>query len=90
MKDWWVRRDNTDTWFGPLSYRDANRHARVMTLDGTDLDVKYAQVGTIMGERPGDPATLPSRMFVAFLYVNGRMTLGGRAAEFHKDKLPFT
>lgn len=88
-RDWWYRKDNTDPWFGPLSYRDANSQARRMTMDADALhgEVKYSQLGTVLGTRGGDPQVSPD-MFVVYLYVNGKMTLGGRMAEFNQDKLP--
>lgn len=88
-REWWVRKDETDPWHGPLSYRDANSQARRMTMDvdETISELKYAQVGTILGTRGGDPNVAPD-MFVAFLYANGKQYLGGRMAEFNSDKVP--
>jgi len=90
-REWWVRRDESEPWFGPLSYRDANSQARRMTMDvdETISEIKYAQVGTILGSRGGDPNVDPN-MFVAYLYANGKQYLGGRMAEFNKDKVPVT
>lgn len=98
-REWWVRKDENDPWFGPLSYRDVNFQARRMTVDvdNTISEVKYAQVGTILGARGGDPNLDPNKvvdpntdpgMFVTYLYANGRMYLGGRMAEFNADKVP--
>lgn len=87
-KEWYVRRDVSDPWFGPLSFRDADAHARVMTRDGTPINVLYAQVGTFLGTRGGDPIKDPSVVFVDRMYANGKLYLTGRAAEFNKDKLP--
>lgn len=86
-KEWYVRKDVNDPWFGPLSFRDADKHARVMTRDGTDTSVKYAQIGTT-ADRTADPNTQPDLLFVVFIYENGKAFLGGRQAEFNKDKLP--
>lgn len=88
-REWWVRKDENDVWFGPLSYRDANYQARRMTVDvdETISEIKYAQVGTILGTRGGDPNVDPD-MFVAYLYANGKQYLGGRMAEYNKDKVP--
>jgi hypothetical protein len=88
-REWWVRRDDTEPWHGPLSYRDANYQARRMTMDvdETISELKYAQVGTILGTRGGDPLVSPD-MFVAYLYANGKQYLGGRMAEFNADKVP--
>ena len=55
--------------------------------DNTIAEVKYAQVGTILGTRGGDPQVTPD-MFVAYLYENGKQYLGGRMAEFNSDKVP--
>lgn len=88
-REWWVRRDDTEPWHGPLSYRDANYQARRMTMDvdETISELKYAQVGTVLGTRGGDPNVVPD-MFVAYLYANGKQYLGGRMAEFNADKVP--
>ena len=88
-REWWVRKDDTEPWHGPLSYRDANYQARRMTMDvdETISELKYAQVGTVLGTRGGDPQVDPD-MFVAYLYANGKQYLGGRMAEFNSDKVP--
>lgn len=88
-QEWWVRPDDDTPWHGPLSYRDANFQARRMTDDADHaiLEVKYAQVGTFLGTRGGDPVDM-SRMFVVYLYANGKMYLGGRLATFNLDKVP--
>ena len=88
-RDWWLRKDDTDPWFGPLSYRDANAKARRSTLDVDETinETKYAQVGTILGSREGDPLIL-EKMVVVFMYVNGKMYIGGKLAEYNKDKVP--
>ena len=88
-RDWWIRRDESDVWHGPLSYRDANFQARRMTVDADNsiLEVKYAQIGTNVGDRGGDPKVAP-HMIVVYIYANGRQYLGGRMAEFNKDKVP--
>lgn len=90
-REWWVRRDDTEPWHGPLSYRDANSQARRMTMnvDNTISELKYAQVGTILGTRGGDPNVAPD-MFVTYLYANGRQYLGGRMAAYNADKVPVT
>ena len=71
-REWYFRRDSSEPWFGPLSFRDADKHARIDTRDGTPVNVKYAQVGTFLGTRGGDPITEPERVFVALLYANGK------------------
>ena len=92
-REWWVRKDENDTWVGPYTYQEANSRARRMTMPrdinrASELDrIKYAQVGTIMGTRGGDPNVSP-HMRVAFMYENGKQYLAGRMAEFNKDKVP--
>jgi hypothetical protein len=88
-RDWWYRKDDTDPWFGPLSYQTANSQARRMTLDVDETinEVKYAQLGTVFGTRGGDPQVDPN-MMVVFLYANGRQYLGGRMATYNADKVP--
>lgn len=81
--DWFVRRDKHSSVFGPMSYRDADRHARFLSVeeDGPGL----AQVITFLGNRAGDPVTFP-RLFVEGYYARGKKFLRGRAAQFHSDK----
>lgn len=88
-REWYYRKDDTDSWFGPLSYRDANYQARrfTMDVDHTISEVKYAQLGTVFGSRGGDPQ-VPLDMMVVFMYANGIQYIGGRVAEFNKDKVP--
>lgn len=86
-KDWYLRRDSNDSWFGPLTFREADDQARRMTYDGTVENVMYAQLGTFVGTRGGDPSMDPSVLFVVYIYANGKLFLRGRQAEFHKDKL---
>lgn len=86
-RDFYIREDEVSPWYGPLSLLEAKRHAIVLTRDGTPANVKYAMVGTIIGEREGDPVTLASRMAVFRIYINGKYTLGGRAAEYNSTRL---
>jgi hypothetical protein len=89
-REWWLRKDNSDPWFGPLMYRDANSQARRMTMQRylSDPEVKYAQLGTIVGGRIGDPIQNNPHMLVAFMYANGKQYLGGRLAEYNSDLVP--
>lgn len=57
-------------------------------MDGDALNVLYYQMGTFLGDRPGDPITEPHRVFVERIYENGKPFLMGRAADYNKDKLP--
>ncbi len=88
QKDWYIRETSSDSWYGPLSYRQADKYARVETRDGTDVDVKYMQLGVFVGDRAGDPKVDTPTVFVVMIYANGKPFLRGRAAEFNKDKLP--
>lgn len=90
LDGWYFRRDDTDVWHGPLSYRDANSQARRITKPKSAADsfpVKYAQVGQVVGSRGGDPRITP-HMRVVYMYANGRQYIGGKLAEHNKDKLP--
>lgn len=86
-QDWYVRGDADEDWFGPLTRHEADMHARRSTMDGNVTNVKYMQVGTILGDRAGDPIQPIDRMFVTRIYANGKLVLKGRQAEFHKDLL---
>jgi len=81
--DWFVRREKGSPLIGPLSYRDADKQARFMSIE--DGGPGLAQVVTFLGARGGDPITLPARLFVDGYYARGRKFLGGRAAQFHSD-----
>lgn len=89
-KEWYYRGDEDDVWYGPLSYRDANSQARRSTMPRYLADafpVKYAQVGTKVGTRGGDPSTMQPEMRVVFVYANGRQYLSGRIAKYNSDKV---
>lgn len=89
-QDWYYRRDHDEEWFGPMSYRDANSQARRCTLPKflkDHIPVKYAQVGTIVGGRGGDPVTLEAEIRVVYLYANGRQYLSGHLARYNADKV---
>jgi hypothetical protein len=81
--DWFVRRDKNSPLIGPMSFRDADRQARYMSVDINDSGL--AEVVTFLGERAGDPVTFPSRLFVHGMYARGKKFLGGRTAQFHSD-----
>lgn len=88
--DWYYRRDETEEWCGPMSYRDANSQARRCTLPkhlSEHFPVKYAQVGTLVGDRGGDPVGIEARMRIVYLYANGRQYLAGHLAEYNSDKV---
>lgn len=81
--DWFVRKAPDSPFIGPLSYRDADRHARFCSAEegGTGL----AQVVTILGIRKGDPVSFPARVFVEGQYALGKKYMRGRPAQYHSD-----
>ena len=81
--DWYVRSAKGAPLFGPVSYAVADRHARFLSVDEDGPGL--AQVVTLLGSRPGDPASVPARICVVGYYARGRKFLGGRAAQFHSD-----
>jgi hypothetical protein len=89
-RDWWLRKDESDPWSGPMSYTEANSKARRMTMDVDETinELKYAQLGTLLGDREGDPVQLSPHMMVAFIYCNGKQYLGGQLARYNADKVP--
>jgi len=82
-REWWVRENQNEPLVGPFSFRDASKHARYLSQceDRSGL----AQVCTFVGTRGGDPKTEPE-LRVAYMYIKGKMTLGGRMAEYHSDR----
>ncbi len=81
--DWFVRREKGAPLIGPMSFRDADRHARFMSVEENGPGL--AQVVTFLGNRKGDPTTFPARLFVDGYYALGKKFLGGRTAQFHSD-----
>jgi len=51
-------------------------------------NASLAQVVTFLGAsgRGGDPIKTPPVLFVVYMYIMGKRTLGGRTAEFHSDR----
>jgi len=87
-REWYVRENSQDPLFGPLSFAEADRHCRYLSQleDRSGL----AELVTYVADtsRGGDPARLSPkpRLFVAFIYIKGKRTLGGRTAQFHSDR----
>lgn len=91
LDGWYYRRDDTERWHGPLSYRDANSQARRATLPRSLTEAivtKYAQVGQVLGARGGDTRKMKPHIRVVYMYANGKQYLGGKLAEYNKDKVP--
>ncbi len=85
-KDYFVRINPNDTQLvGPLTFAQANAHARFLSREESNT-FGTAEVITSVGTRGGDPIQETPVLFVKFLYIRGRLTLGGRAAEFNSKK----
>tara|TARA_R100001244_G_scaffold36778_2_gene33629 strand:- start:6116 stop:6421 length:306 start_codon:yes stop_codon:yes gene_type:complete len=88
-REFWVRENKDDTLVGPFTLFEADTHARYLS----QLDDKsgLAEVATYVGDRPGDPARAHLALFVVYMFIRGKKTLGGRTAAYHsKEGLPPT
>ena len=81
-KEYYIRELPTDPLFGPLTYQHANAQARLASKEN---DTGVIELVTIVGERPSDPKGIV-RTFIVGRYVRGRLTLGGRVAEYNSGK----
>lgn len=79
-QDWYVRKDLNDPLFGPLTWQHADAVAR-----RTSIKSGTAELVTYLGnlDRGGDPVRENSQLFIVFLYIAGKRTLGSRAATFN-------
>lgn len=78
--DWFVRFDETSQLVGPYSFPQADAAARYLSKEKNE---GKAELVTFLGGRGGDPVTIPAKLFVKYLYIHGKRTMGGRVAEFH-------
>ncbi len=78
--DYFVRFDADDVLVGPYSFPQAVAAARYRSKEERE---GKAEIVTFLGARGGDPITNPPRLFVKFMYIHGKRTLGGRMAEFN-------
>jgi hypothetical protein len=87
-REWYVRENAQDPLHGPLSFTVADKHARwISSLEDRSglAEVVTFVSNTSRGGDPSRPNPNP-RLFVVFLYIEGKRTLGGRAAQFHSDR----
>jgi hypothetical protein len=73
--DFYVRENELDPLYGPLTFADANSYAR--HLSSLPDHSGYAEMITYVGNRGGDPQIEPPVLFVVYTYVRGRRTIGG-------------
>ncbi len=78
--DYFVRFDLDDVLVGPYSFPQADAAARFRSKE---FNEGKAELVTFLGARGGDPITVPTKLFVKYIYIHGKRTLGGRAASFH-------
>jgi hypothetical protein len=74
-----------------MTLEQADRNARILSEDEEKSGL--AQLCTYVGadSRGGDPVKTPSELFVVYMYIRGKKTLGGRTAMYHsKNELPPT
>ena len=83
-QEWYYRENPQDPLVGPMSFDHADKGARYLSQleDRSGL----AELITLLGDRPGDPVTNPPRVFVVYMYIRGKKTLGGRTAQYHSDR----
>lgn len=85
-REWYVRENPADALFGPVSFYEATYKARELSnnLDKSGL----AEICTYVSsqDRPGDPVKHVPVLFVVYMYIRGKRTLGGRSAQYHSDR----
>lgn len=85
---WYTRIEQGSPLVGPLSFNQAVTQARYESRvkDGPGK----CEVVTIRGARKGDPAKAPNALFVVYIYILGKRSMGGRVADYHSknDLLP--
>lgn len=82
-KDFYYRENKDSPLVGPMSYTHALKGALFLSknLDHSGL----AEVVTILGTREGDPINT-HKVCVVHMFIRGKLTLSGRAAQYHSDK----
>lgn len=90
-QDFYVRLDGNSELFGPLDFRQADAVAR----DWSDTEkvtpgvtkTGLAELVTFVGnlDRGGDPVKNPSQIFIVYLYIAGKRSLGGKAATYNAN-----
>lgn len=86
LREWYVRENPTDPLFGPVSYYEAVYKARRLSLDEEKSGL--AEICTYVSSdyRAGDPVKSTPVLFVAYMYIRGKRSLAGRAAQYHSDR----
>jgi hypothetical protein len=80
MSYWYYRESKDDELVGPMSYRDAVAGARYLSKHPDHSGI--AEIVVFVGQRPGDPPTFQQTR-VVYMYIRGKRTLAGRAAQYH-------
>lgn len=81
MADVWYYRENPAAELvGPMNFRHADQACQYLSQD--DEKSGIAELVSILGERPGDPAGIPSQIRVERFYVRGKVVATGRYAQF--------
>lgn len=84
MADVWYYRENKDDQLvGPLSFSRAEAGAMFYSTD--DEKSGTAEVVSILGNRPGDPAGIKRRVVVERMYLRGKVVATGRLAQYLSD-----
>lgn len=76
-----MRYGRDEQLIGPFDYGRADDYARYVSREEG-----LAELVTILGARPGDPETIKPSIKVDSIYIEGKQTLRGRAAEFHSKR----
>lgn len=83
MSYWYYREDKNSELVGPVDFNVA--HAGCMYLSKDKTKSGRAEMISILGERPGDPANIKPQLRVERLYERGRIVASGRAAQYFSD-----
>jgi hypothetical protein len=89
MNRYYYRENRDAELVGPMPFWQATRGAFFLSMDKEKSGI--SEIVTIRGDRPGDPARAPRRLFVVRMYIRGKLVLKGRTAQYHSDnRLPPT
>lgn len=97
-REWWYRENPQDALSGPFDYRQAENLARRLSrrTDRSGLAELCTYVAApvetpqrsdaVNTTRGGDPRRVTPKLFVVYMYIRGKRTLGGRTAEYHSSQ----
>jgi len=83
MSHWYYRENKDSELVGPMPFNHAHRGCFFLSKDKTKSGT--AELVSIMGDRPGDPAGAERKVMVERIYLRGRIVVTGRFAQWYSD-----